>query len=224
MQVAAVIPAYNEAVEIGEVVERTREHVDEVVVVDDGSTDDTRAIARSKGATVLEHIINTGVGGAQRTGYEYAFRGEFEFVVQLDGDGQHDPAYIPELLEVARECDMVIGSRYLNDSIEDYPFVRRLGIQFFTSVVNVLGKIGITDVTSGFRVYRASRLREIIHSSDRHWAVEQTLGAARQGLDIREVSVEMPTRENGNSQFNLNTFVLYPVRMLNIILQILVFR
>lgn len=224
MQVAAVIPAYNEAVNIGEVVERTREHVDEVVVVDDGSTDKTRAIARSKGATVLEHIINTGVGGAQRTGYEYVFRGEFEFVVQVDGDGQHDPGYIPELLGVARECDMVIGSRYLNESIEDYPFVRRLGIQFFTNIVNFLGDINITDVTSGFRVYRASKLREIIHNADRHWAVEQTLGAAKRGLDIREVSVEMPTREHGESQFDFNTFVLYPVRMFNIILQILVFR
>jgi glycosyltransferase involved in cell wall biosynthesis len=222
--VAAVIPAYNEAATIGEVIRQTRQHVTEVVVVDDGSTDGTPEIARSNGAVVLEHTINIGVGGAQRTGYRYVLNRDFEFIVQVDGDGQHDPDYIPELLSVAEECDMVIGSRYLNESIEDYPFVRRLGISFFTTVVNQLGGIGISDVTSGFRVYRTEILAEIIHSSDNHWAVEQTLAAARKGFDIREVSVKMPTRDEGESQFDLDTLVLYPVRMMDIIFRILVFR
>ena len=224
MSVVAVIPAHNEAAKIADVVGQTQEYVDEVVVVDDRSTDDTPAIARDCGATVLEHAINTGVGGAQRTGYRYVLQKEFEYMIQIDGDGQHDPAYIEQLLEVGQKCDMVIGSRHLNESIEDYPLVRRLGIKFFTSLVNSITNVGITDVTSGFRVYRTDRLNEIIHSSDNHWAVEQTLAAARAGFDIQEVSVEMPTRSHGDSQFDLTTFVLYPIRMINIIFRVLVFR
>jgi len=224
VNVVAVVPAYNEADTIGDVVASTREHVDEVVVVDDGSSDDTAAIARDHGATVVTHVVNTGVGGAVRTGYRYAIRNDYDFVAQVDGDGQHDPGYLPEMLAVAEDYDMVIGSRYLNESIRDYSFVRRAGITFFTWVVNVLGGIDITDVTSGFRVYRVSMLEEILHRSDKHWAVEQTLQAAEKGYRIYELSVEMPTREEGASQFDVETFVMYPVRMADTVLRILVFR
>jgi len=219
-----VIPAYNEADTISSVIDGTRPHVDEVVVVDDGSTDGTAALARDRGATVLEHVFNTGVGGAVRTGYQYAIRNDAEFVVQVDADGQHDPDRIPDLLAVAEDCDMVIGSRYLNGSFEDYPLVRRLGIQFFTTLVNVLGGVDITDVTSGFRVYRVDALAAILHTSDNHWAVEQTLEASKRGQRIEEVSVEMPTRETGESQFTLDTFALYPVRMADVVVRVLIFR
>ncbi len=224
MRTVAVLPAYNEAETVGPVIEGTSEHVDEVVVVDDGSSDATAAVARDHGATVVEHVFNTGVGGAVRTGYQYAIRNDYDFVVQVDGDGQHDPAHIPRLLEAASDADMVIASRYLNESFEEYGVVRRLGISFFTTVVNVLGGVDITDVTSGFRVYRVSALREILHRSDRHWAVEQTLDAAKRDQRIEEVSVAMPTREEGESQFTLDTFVLYPLRMTDVVLRVLLFR
>ena len=224
MRTVAVIPAYNEADTIGPVIEETLGHVDHVVVVDDGSSDETARIAREHGASVIEHAVNTGVGGAVRTGYRYAIRNGYDFVLQIDADGQHDPAYIPLLLETAADCDMVIASRYLNESFEDYSFVRKLGISFFTRLVNRLGGIDITDVTSGFRVYRVSALESILHRSDRHWAVEQTLEAAESGLRIAEVSAEMPTRETGESQFTLDTFVLYPARMFDVIVRVLVFR
>jgi glycosyltransferase involved in cell wall biosynthesis len=224
VRAVAVIPAYNEAETIGPVIDGTSEYVDRVVVVDDGSSDGTAGIAREHGARVLEHAFNTGVGGAVRTGYEFAIRNDYDFVVQVDADGQHDPAKIPDLLEVAEDADMVIGSRYLNESIQDYPLLRRAGIKFFTAVVNGLGGVSITDVTSGFRVYRVSMLERILHSSDRHWAVEQTLEAAKRGYTITEVSTEMPTREEGESQFTLDTFVMYPVRMADVIIRVLVFR
>lgn len=224
MRTVAVVPAYNEASTIGSVIERTSEHVDKVVVVDDGSTDETAEIAREYGATVITHAINTGVGGAVRTGYLYAIRHDYDFVVQVDADGQHDPSYIPKLLETARDNDMVIGSRYLNESYKEYSLVRNLGIRFFTWVVNVVGGVEITDVTSGYRVYRVDRLREILHRSDKHWAVEQTLAAARNDLRMQEVSVKMPTRDEGDSQFTLETFVLYPLRMADVVFRILIFR
>lgn len=224
MRMVAVIPAYNESQTIGGVVKKTQEYVDAVVVVDDGSNDNTAAIAREHGATVIEHVINTGIGGAQRTGYRYAINHNFDFIVQIDGDGQHNPEYIPLMLEVADDYDMVIGSRYLNDSIKDYSLLRRVGIKFFTSVVNFFGGIDITDVTSGFRVYRVSALKDILHHSDDHWAVEQTLEAAKSGYRIHELSVEMPTREEGESQFSPKTFVFYPIRMADVLFRILIFR
>jgi glycosyltransferase involved in cell wall biosynthesis len=224
VQTVAVIPAYNEADTIGPVIDETGRYVDRVVVVDDGSTDETATIARDHGASVIEHIVNTGVGGAVRTGYRYAIRNGFDFVVQIDADGQHDPSQIPLLLERAENNDMVVASRYLNDSHREYFWVRRLGIRFFTSAVNLLGRTEITDVTSGYRVYRVSSLESILHHSDKHWAVEQTLEAARSGFNIDEVSVEMPVREDGDSQFTLDTFVLYPTRMLNVMLRVLIFR
>lgn len=224
MRTVAVVPAYNEADTVGRVVEETAEYVDRVVVVDDGSSDDTAQVARRHGASVIEHVVNTGVGGAVRTGYRYAIRNDYDYVLQIDADGQHDPAYVPMLLEAAADADMVIASRYLNESFEDYSTIRKLGIRFFTTVVNRLGGVEVTDVTSGFRVYRVSALESILHRSDRHWAVEQTLEAASNDLRIAEVSAEMPTRQTGESQFTLDTFVLYPARMFDVIVRVLVFR
>ncbi|WP_262179572.1 glycosyltransferase family 2 protein [Haloarcula laminariae] len=225
MRTVAVIPAYNESETIGPVIDQTGEYVDKVVVVDDGSSDDTAAIARDHGAAVVEHVFNTGVGGAVRTGYQYAIKHDYDWVVQVDADGQHDPAKIPELVDVATGgYDMVIASRYLNESYQDYSATRNVGIQFFTRLVNRLGDIEITDVTSGFRVYRVSMLADILHRGDKHWAIEQTLEAAKGGYRITEVSTEMPTREEGESQFTLDTFALYPIRMTDTILRVLLFR
>lgn len=225
VRTVAVIPAYNESETIGPVIEETEEYVDRVVVVDDSSSDDTAAIARDHGATVVEHVFNTGVGGAVRTGYQYAIKHGYDWVVQLDADGQHEPAKVPELLDAATEGnDMVIASRFLNESYQDYSATRNVGIQFFTRLVNRLGDIEITDVTSGFRVYRVSMLAEILHRGDKHWAIEQTLEAAKGDYPITELSTQMPTREEGESQFTIDTFALYPLRMTDTILRVLLFR
>jgi glycosyltransferase involved in cell wall biosynthesis len=224
VRTVAVIPAYNESATIGDVLDSVQEHVDEIVVVDDASTDETVAVVKDRGVTVIEHVFNTGVGGALRTGYEYAIRYGFDVVVQVDADNQHDPGYIPDMLAAIEDNDLVIGSRYLNESYREYPLIRKLGISFFTRLVNLLGGIEVTDVTSGFRVYRTEVLAEIIHESNNHWAVEQTFEAAREGYRIEEVSVEMPTRQAGSSQFDLVTLLLYPTRMVDIILRIVIFR
>ncbi len=224
MRTIAVIPAYNERETVGSIVDDAREHVDEVVVVDDDSTDGTADIARAHGATVIEHAFNTGVGGAVRTGYRYAIKEDYDFVVQIDADGQHDTDAVPRLLSEATDADMVIGSRYLNESYREYSVIRNVGITSFTAVVNVLGDVDVTDVTSGFRVYRVSALETILHRSDKHWAVEQTLEAATRDLRIREVSVEMPTREVGTSQFSVETLAIYPLLMTDTILRVLIFR
>ena len=224
MQTLAVIPAYNEGQTIGDVIDGVSEYVDEVVVIDDGSSDDTPKTARDHGASVIEHVFNTGVGGALRTGYCYAIHKEYDYVVQIDADGQHAPEYVPKLLDQIEDNDMVIGSRYLNESYKQYPVVRKVGIRFFTWLVNRLSGIQITDVTSGFRVYRVEMLEEILHKSNRHFAVEQTFDAARRDYRLTEVSVTMPTRDHGDSQFDLQTLLMYPTRMLDVILRVVIFR
>jgi len=225
MKVMALIPAFNEEKTLGGVLAEVAEYVDEVVVVDDGSSDSTAEVAEKGGTTVLSHVVNRGVGAAQSTGYRYGIEKEFAFIVQVDADGQHNPKYIPELLKTAQEgYDMVIGSRFLNPSFRKYSLIRRKGVPFLSKLTNLLAGLDITDVTSGFRVYRVEKLKELSRHQDRHWAVEQTLEAARGGWRIKEISVEMPTRQTGETQFNVKTILLYPLRVLEAILKILIFR
>ena len=225
MKVIALIPAFNEEKTLAGVIAGVQEYVGEVVVVNDGSSDATAEVARKEGAIVLSHVLNRGVGAAQSTGYHYGIEKGYDFIVQVDGDGQHNPRYIPELLKVVTSgYDMVIGSRFLNPSFRHYSLIRRKGVPFLSRLTNLLAGLTVTDVTSGFRVYRVKKLQELSRHQDRHWAVEQTLEAARKGWRIKEISVEMPTRQIGETQFNVKTILLYPVRVLEAILKILIFR
>jgi glycosyltransferase involved in cell wall biosynthesis len=224
VDILAVIPSYNETNTISSVINETQEYVDEVLIVDDASTDETASIAREEGATIVEHVFNTGVGGSLRTGYRYAIRNDYDLIIQIDADAQHDPAYIPDLLSNPEDWDMVIGSRYKNESHQRFSLLRQLGIRFFTKTVNLLGGINVTDVTSGYRAIHAHKLERIIHRSDKHWAVEQTLEAAKLDYRIKEVSVEMPRRPEGTSQFTAGTFIMYPLRMADVIFRVIIFR
>lgn len=224
MKVCAVIPAYNEEKTVGVVVERTKQYVDTVFVVDDGSIDGTAEIARRYGAEVIQHPVNQGIGAAQQTGYNAAIRNDFDYLIQLDSDGQHDPKYIPEMLEIARSCDMVIASRFRNSNCDGYPFVRRLGISFYSRLTNLLTHANITDVTSGYRIYRMECLKKINRLPNKHWAIAQTLEVAKKGFVIKEVPVSMPTRKQGKSQFSFTTYVLYPIKMILVITRVMLFR
>ena len=224
VRVCAVIPAYNESETIGKVIQETRGYVDTVFVTDDGSTDNTAEVAQQSGAEVIRHQVNQGMGMALQSGYSAAINNDFDIIVQLDGDGQHDPRYIPEMLGIINDCDIVIGSRFLNQSHRQYPFVRRVGISFFTSVVNLLGGVKVTDVTSGYRMFRTRSLNRLAPLAIRHWAVQQTLESAKKGLKIKEISVEMPLRNTGSSQFSLRAYALYPFRMLWAVLKVMLSR
>ena len=222
-----MIPAYNEEKTISSVIQKIpRDIIDEIFVIDDGATDNTTREAKNAGARVIKHAINRGIGAAQRTGYKIASLENFDYIVQIDADMQHDPEYIQKLLDATIEnnCDMVIDSRFLNPSYENYNLVRRMGIKFFTNIVRFLSPVDITDVTSGFRVYKVKSLEKLGRTLDKHWAVEQTLDGAKKGLKIKEVSVKMPLRKKGESQFNLITYVKYPIRMIESILRVLLFR
>lgn len=224
-KVVAIVPAYNEADSIASVVTETKPYVDKVIVVDDASTDDTAERAREAADGVVSLPKNMGVGGAVHTGYRAALREDCDVVIQIDGDGQHDPADIPRFLDRMAEtgADMVIGSRFLNDSYREYSVTRRAGIKFFTWEVNVLGGLSITDVTSGYRAYSAELLAELSRPENSHWALEQTLETSRMGYEIAEISTPMPPETDG-SQFDLETFLKYPPRMVKTTLKVLLFR
>ncbi len=225
MKTVAVIPAQNEEQTIGEVVAKVKKYVNDIIVVDDGSTDSTRSRALESGASVISHPLNRGVGAALRTGYRRALQEKADYILQIDGDFQHDPEYIPELLKQCENgYDMVIGSRFLNPSHKNYNVTRRSGIKFFSWVANVFGSLAVTDVTSGYRCYRTAALARLTPLTDQHWALEQTLEAARKGFRIKEISVEMPVRERGLSQFDLKTYALYPFRMVECVIKVLLFR
>ncbi|HDK41054.1 MAG TPA: glycosyltransferase family 2 protein, partial [Nitrospirae bacterium] len=130
-----IIPAYNEEKVIGSVLEGIKKTgpVYDILVVDDGSSDRTAEMARESGVKVISHLFNLGYGAALQTGYKYALRKGYDTIVQLDGDGQHDPAYISALLDAinSNEADVVLGSRFLDEGVYDIPFIRKTGMKVF---------------------------------------------------------------------------------------------
>jgi hypothetical protein len=159
-ETVCVVPAYNEASTIASVVLAATKHVDEVFVIDDGSDDDTVSRAKTAGATVIEHGENRGYGAALKTGFRVAAENGAKQLVVLDGDGQHDPDDIPELLAKQRQsgAEIVIGSRFLGDARTQMPAYRRVGLGTINVLTNLsLGVVRreswVSDTQSGFRVY-----------------------------------------------------------------------
>lgn len=197
-EVLVAIPAYNEASTIGDVVRGAKDHANHVVVIDDGSSDDTVDEAVEAGATVIEHATNKGYGGALKTAFCEAKRADVAHLVILDGDGQHDPTDIPELVECqrTRDADIVIGSRFEKGSDTEMPLYRRLGLRVVNTLTNLsLGvvrkKSRIADTQSGFRAYNREAIASLATDED----VGNNMGAStdilyhahHHGYDVEEV-------------------------------------
>jgi len=190
----AAIPAYNEAMSIASVVQRTLKHVDIVVVIDDGSLDRTSELARAAGADVVRHAENRGKAGGIMSAISVASRRDVDYLILLDGDGQHDPDDIPRLLEPLRggEGDIVIGSRFL-DIRNPIPFYRTIGQRVLNVATHAGSGLRCSDSQCGFRAlnrsaYSALALREtFLHGL----AVESEMQfqAADAGLRLREVPI-----------------------------------
>jgi len=196
MRVAAVIPAYNEAGRIGEVIRSVSGLVDDVIVVDDGSEDSTAEEAAGSGAVVLRHAINRGQGAAIRTGNAAALLRSADVVVHFDADGQHDPGVIDRLVEPVRngEVDVVYGSRFLGERPEGMPSRRRWllrAARLFS--VTVLGvPDGFTDPQSGLRAMSAEAVRILDFRQDRmaHCS-EMLMMLGRTDLRWREIPTKV---------------------------------
>jgi glycosyltransferase involved in cell wall biosynthesis len=214
----AIVPAYNEAASVGAVIEEIRA-VDpelEVVVIDDGSRDGTAAAAERAGAKVVRLPFNLGIGGAMQTGYQYAREHGFDLAVQIDGDGQHDPRELTQLLEpiLADDADMAVGTRFAGGARYRPPFARRVGIEVFAWLVTLIVRQRVTDTTSGFRA--VNRKGILLFASDYphdYPEVETTVLVFRHSLRMAEVPVTMRTRVSGRSSITLFRSIYYMVKV-----------
>jgi glycosyltransferase involved in cell wall biosynthesis len=219
-----IIPALNEADSIAHVIELIHEHAAwaDVLVVNDGSTDATGAIAASCGAVVLPMPINVGIGAAVQAGFQYAERHGYAITVQNDGDGQHAPQEIPLLVRalIDSSADLVVGSRYLEYRGYITPPVRRFGIVILAAIVSLVTGQRFTDPTSGFRASsaRAIRLCARLYPHD-YPEPEAVVLLHRAGLTLREIPVTMNPRYGGISSITPFKSAVY---MLKVILAILI--
>lgn len=190
MKVCCIIPAYQESRAIREVVTLSRKYASCVIVIDDGSTDNTGQIAEESGAKVLRHSRNRGKGAALRTGFHNALDLGCDIIITLDGDMQHNPHSIPRFVQKIEEgFDVVVGSRSSTQS-EEMPFVRKLSNLITTQALRVLFKVPITDSQSGYRAFRRKVL-ESIQIRDEGFAAETEIliDARRAGFEISEVPI-----------------------------------
>jgi glycosyltransferase involved in cell wall biosynthesis len=222
LKVLVIIPAHNESGSLPSVLaelEQYRDHYD-AVVIDDASTDQTAEISKSFKVPTIRLAANLGIGGAVQAGYKYALQNDYDVAIQLDGDGQHNPAWIERLLIpiASGEADCVIGSRYLKENPDrEYktPRIRRAGMFFSTAILLLAtGKI-VTDTTSGFRALNRPVLQFFAREyPPDHPEAEALLMLLRKGFVIKEVPVKMRSRQTGTSLFTLLRAVKYPIRVL----------
>ncbi|RLM83751.1 DUF2304 family protein [Halobellus sp. Atlit-38R] len=204
--IVVVMPAYNEAASIESVLsalpEQVADHPLEPVVVSDGSDDETALRAGDAGATVAEHPINQGQGGALRTGFKIAQQKDAEVVVTMDADGQHPVAELPNLVQpvLDGDADYVMGSRYRGVDRTGNGIIRKTGIRFFTWLINRLTKSGITDCTNGYRAIRGDDIGKFTLTEERFSAPELIIEARKNGLEIKEIPMVINEREAGETK------------------------
>lgn len=191
-----IIPAYNEAGIIEDTIKDIKNICEaDIIVVDDGSTDSTLTEAKSAGAKVIEHPFNLGYGAALQTGYKYALKEGYAFAVQMDADGQHDPAYMSNLLEVVQNdgVDVSIGSRFLGEGTYKHSFFKKIGIVFFRTIASAVTGQKITDPTSGYQALNRKAME--FYASEAYPVdfpdADVLIMLHRRGLTFKEIPVKM---------------------------------
>ena len=199
--VVAIIPAYNEEKALADVIGKTLEHVDEVIVVDDGSSDKTSEVAIEAGARVIRHSVNLGKGEALKSGFKAI--GDDSIIITIDGDGQHNPSEIPDLVRPIVEdgADLVNGSRYMNGPEENTPAYRRVGQKVLDIATNISAGTKVTDSQSGFRAF-SSKSKNVFRFKDTGFGIESEMlvDAAEAGLKIVEVPITVRYDLDGSTK------------------------
>ena len=203
-----VLPALNEEASIADVIREVRSALPDAscLVVDDGSTDATAAVARAAGATVASLPYNLGVGGAMRLGFTYALANGFDNVVQVDADGQHDPASIRSLLDALDSADLVLGARFAGRGDYAARGPRRWAMRILATLLSRVAKTKLTDTTSGFKASGPKAVRLFAHHYPAEYlgdTIEALVIAARAGCVITQVPVAMRERAGGVPSQNL---------------------
>jgi hypothetical protein len=216
----AVVPAYNESATIVEVVKAIHRNAPEfdTLVVDDGSADSTDVLAHGAGAKVLKLPFNVGIGGAVQTGFVYARDHGYDFLAQVDGDGQHDSVELGRLIATMEEedVDMVCGSRFLTDDHRyPAPLSRRTGIHIFAFLLSLIVGMRVSDPTSGFRLYNRRAIELFAHDYPHDYPeVEAVLILHHHRLRMSEIPVRMYTRGGGTSSISTGKSVYYMLKVL----------
>lgn len=229
MKALIIIPAYNEEKNILKSFNKIKKvsnlgkNVD-IMVINDGSTDDTKNILEKNNIPHINLINNLGIGGAVQTGYKYAYENNYDIAIQFDGDGQHDANYIKNIIEPLKDkkADMVIGSRFIDSSSSDFKSTktRRLGINIISFFIKFLTKKKIYDTTSGFRAIN----KDLIKLFANDYPVEypepvSTTKILKTGYKVLEIPVSMNERKHGISSINQWKNIYY---MVNVIISIIV--
>ena len=218
MKILVIIPCYNEEENILAVVRRLREQCPQAdyLVVNDCSTDRSREILRQAGCRFLDLPVNLGIGGAVQSGYRYAVENGYDVTVQMDGDGQHDPAYLPAVVAPVAQgsLDMAIGSRFITHEGFQTSFMRRLGIGFLSGLIHLLTGCRVRDVTSGYRACSKAMTAYVArHYAEDYPEPEAIICALTEGFKVGEVPVVMQERQGGVSSIRALSSVYYMVKV-----------
>lgn len=213
-----IIPAYNEAENIENTIKNIQERAPgfDYVIINDCSTDDTREICERNGYNVVNLPVNLGIGGAVQTGYQYAMKHNYDIAVQVDGDGQHDPAFLEEMCSVLvnRQLDMVIGSRFIDKEGFQSSAIRRFGIVYFTKLIQLLTRKKITDPTSGLRMAARKVIEQFAGDYPRDYPEpESVVSIIRKGRRVEEIPVVMQERQGGISSISPLKSVYYMIKV-----------
>jgi glycosyltransferase involved in cell wall biosynthesis len=215
-----IIPAYNEAQNIASVIEEIRSLQPSVdlIVVDDGSSDSTSELAETAGATVLRLPFNLGYGAAVQSGLLYGVEGGYDLCVLIDGDGQHDPRFIADLLAPVEEgiADLALGSRFLGKADYSIPFARKVGIMLFRRLASIITRQQITDPTSGFQAINRRLMRFFVNDNYPYDFpdADTLIRLYFAGFKIREVPVTIRPRLRGESMHSAGKTFYYVYKML----------
>lgn len=222
MRIAVIIPAYNEEQTIAEVVKSVHNAAEKYqlslipVVVNDCSIDKTGEIINQLNCVALHLPINLGIGGAVQTGMKYALQNNFEYALQMDGDGQHPADELIKLIEKCKQenADVVIGSRFISGEGFQSTFLRRVGIGFFSNMIRILSDYKIADTTSGFRLFNQKALALIDeYYPDEYPEPEAIIYFSKNNLKVVETSVTMKERQGGVSSIGIYASVYYMLKV-----------
>ena len=226
VKILIIIPCYNEEENLERVVARLKKEAPQVdfLIVNDCSTDYSAAICKATGWQFLDLPTNLGIGGGVQSGYQYAAANDYDITVQMDGVGQHDPAYLEAVLApvIAGELDMAVGSRFITKEGFQTSFMRRLGIRIISATIRLLCGARVLDVTSGFRACNKALTAFYARQYAQDYPEpEAIVSAVLNGYRVGEVPVVMQERMGGVSSINLLRSVYY---MIKVPLALLVYR
>lgn len=217
-KVLIIIPAYNESENIERVVDNLINNYPQYdyLIVNDCSTDNTEEIIKRRGYNYISLPANLGIGGGVQSGYLYAVQNDYDIAIQIDGDGQHDPAYIKDLIQPILEgkTDIAIGSRFITKEGFQTSFMRRMGINIIKVVIKMCCGVTVTDTTSGFRASdKVATEYFSLHYANDYPEPEAIVEASLNGFDIMEVPVVMKEREGGVSSINAKRSIYYMIKV-----------